>query len=1251
VSSEPIPLNPQDFPLHGTRLIEASAGTGKTWTIAALYVRLILGHGDAATVFGRALLPPEILVVTFTEAATKELRDRIRKRLAEAAHCFRGLGKPDGFLRELIDSHGEAGRSACARRLEVAAQWMDEAAVFTIHGWCNRMLRQHAFDSGSLFELEIETQDTELLNEAARDYWRSFFYPLDEAASLAVAKLADSPQALLAQVQGLLNETEAEWRDGEQILAGQADPQALLNAWGGWERRRRELEFQARKAWVDDLANIEQWLREASAKGWLNGNSYRANTFEARLQALADWAEQGEACDPKWLEGFAQSRFKLNKKYEDKLLRHPAFAALDVLAEHQAQEPDFKREILVHAALWVRGRFAQEKQRRARVDFGDLLTHLDQALRRPGGARLAAAIRKQYPVALVDEFQDTDPVQYRIFTAVYAGREDSQAGETPTLPGASALPVGFFMIGDPKQAIYSFRGADIFTYLKAREATQGRHYTLDRNFRSSATMVEAVNRFFGHAEAQPGGAFKFKAESGDNPLPFRRVLHEGRAGEWRVEGQPAPALTLWHLPTEDGAVAMGEYRRTMAESAASEIVRLLNLAAQGKAGFQSGQGFQPLKPADLAILVRDRTEAAAIRLALAVRQVRSVYLSDRESVYASLEAADLLHWLNACAEPARDRLLRAALGTATLDLGYAELEILNTDELRWEAEVERFRGYRKIWRWQGVLPMLRRMMADFHVPARLLQTADGERRLTNLLHLAELLQTASGDLDGEQALIRHLAEARDSEDQAGDETLLRLESDADLIKVVTIHKSKGLEYPLVFLPFICSFKETTSKRDYYRYHDAQGRLQVDLGKSEQAKQQAEMERLQEDMRLLYVALTRASHACWLGLAPVKSGNTKACQLDKSAIGQVLNGGAGILPEELGGYLGKLKGDCAEITICPPPEPDGAAYLPQAAMVALETARAVTGRAAEHWWIASYSALRLETEGEAEAVHRRVEPPDTPRQANLEEAADEAETPLPVLAGVGLPSLHRFPRGAKPGTFLHGLLEWAAREGFGRVAREHGWREDTVARRCHTRGWMGWKTSLADWLGRLLAAPLALPEGAVALAALDKTAYQPELEFWFAADHVDTLALDRLVTKHTLQGLPRPALLWDRLNGMLKGFIDLVFEHEGRYYVVDYKSNWLGVDDEAYTVEAMREAVLEKRYDLQYALYLLALHRLLKSRLGGAYDYDRHIGGAVYLFLRGLGGPAGGLHVEKPPRALIEALDALFAGQRELSDVA
>ena len=1249
----PMILNPITFPLYGKRLIEASAGTGKTWTIAALYVRLVLGHGSGRTAFVRSLLPPEILVVTFTEAATKELRDRIRVRLTEASRFFRRLAMNDSleeestnpselaeidpFLIELATHYGEGERAGCARRLEIASEWMDEAAIYTIHGWCNRMLRQHAFDSGSLFELEVSAGDTELFNEVVRDYWRKFFYPLDEEASQAVCEFVDSPDTLAKQLQELLQRFDI-FRDPndkskDDSAAVSVDPKTLLQKVGQWETHRRQLEQRARRCWAEDRENITENLREASTNGWLDARTYPKRNFDTRLHALADWAERGTPCKDEWLKGFGQTQFKMNKAHQDKVPRHPAFVYIDELNKHVAKKPDFSRELLFHAAGWVRDRHEKEKHRRAKLYFDDLLIHLDRALQSSSGVHLAEVIRRQYPVALIDEFQDTDPIQYRIFESVYSlddNRED----------------LGLLMIGDPKQAIYSFRGADIYTYLKARAITQGRHYTLGRNYRSTEPLVEALNRVFEYAERHEEGAFRFKNTEGENPIPFLSVVARGRAEQLWIDGKSSPALTFWHLVGEkDNAISLTKYREAMAESTATEIVRLLNLGMEGKAGFFSTHSFVSICPADIAILVRDRYEASAIRQALAIRQVRSIYLSDRDSIFDSDEASDLLFWLKACAEPERERSVRAALGTATLNLDYGELEILNQNELRWEAEVERFRDYHEIWRIQGILPMLYRLLADFNLPARLLRKIGGERSLTNLLHLSEFLQTAGTELDGEQALIRHLSDSIVNENREANEHILRLESDAELVRVVTIHKSKGLEYPLVFLPFICSFKEVSAmSRGWYRFHDADGVLKVDFEGGVNAKQRADLERMQEDLRLLYVALTRARHACWLGVAPVKSGNTKECQLNKSAVGYLLSGGNQIPTVELGSLLEGLKGDSTFLQIALAPASNDSQYLSNTVAPLLRKARTITERVAEHWWIASYSALKLDLGGRGDAPQEVLKPvaPNTPHQANLTEAADEKE-----LFGVSFSAttgLHRFPRGPQPGTFLHDLLEWAAKEGFDRVAGDSVLREDAIARRCEMRGWTHWIQPINEWLSSLLIMPMELPSGSVAFANLEEEAYKSEFEFWFSVHETNTLLLDRQVTAGTLDGLPRPQLLPNQINGMLKGFIDLVFVHRGCYYVVDYKSNWLGAEGLSYTREAMRDAILEKRYDLQYTLYLLALHRQLRARLGETYDYDKHVGGAVYLFLRGIDGPYQGLHLEKPPRDLIEGLDRIFSGK-------
>ena len=633
------------------------------------------------------------------------------------------------------------------------------------------------------------------------------------------------------------------------------------------------------------------------------------------------------------------------------------------------------------------------------------------------------------------------------------------------------------------------------------------------------------------------------------------------------------------------------------------------------------------------MLVRDGTEAQAIRRQLARRGVRSVYLSDKNSVFESPEAGDVLAWLRACAEPDNERLLRAALATVTLGRSLAELEALTEDELAWEARVMQFRAYHQQWRRQGVLPMLRHLMQDFELPQRLMVREEGERALTNLLHLAELLQQAAGELDGEQALIRHFTEQlQAAQSQGADEQILRLESDDALVRVVTIHKSKGLEYPLVFLPFICAHRPVDGSKPPLRYHDEHGELLIDLTPDDASVARADDERLGEDLRLLYVALTRARHALWLGIADLKRGQGKESCLPRSALGYVLAGGESF---ELIPRLAALRQGCEQlIALSKPPVPDEARYQPPAPDTAELSARLPQRRAQEQWWIASYSALALANDEQVEPA----DAPDSPAAQKIHDDDGESQ------AFPGTPDgaeLHRFPRGPQPGTFLHGLLEWAGLEGFAQTCANDAERREMLARRCQLRGWQQWIEPLDAWLKDYLQAPL--PAGDGSLRLVDLQHYQVEMEFWFASHRVDVRRLDAPVRAHTLDGAPRPALAPSRLNGLFKGFIDLVFEHAGRYYVVDYKSNWLGTDSAAYQAEAMARTVLDKRYDLQYVLYLLALHRQLKARLPD-YDYDRHVGGALYLFLRG---GSRGVHADRPPRVLIESLDRLFAGHAEV----
>ena len=1263
-------LDPVTLPLWGSRLIEASAGTGKTWTIAALYLRLVLGHGGE-NAFARPLLPSEILVMTFTRAATRELSDRIRSRLLTAAQCFRGELPPDPadtlLIALLADHPSGPTRSAAAWRLAMAAQSMDDAAVYTIDAWCQRMLREHAFDSGAAFDEALNANERAMQLEAAQDFWRRHLYPLqggvlDVALGVwkNVAALADDARELLNAALPAAAAPASLGALIERLSAQRGAALAALKA--GWSQRA-----QAMQAWLD--------AQMAGKAGPFNRAKLRSQYYTPWLTALAAWADDA-AADALDLSDAAVNRLTpagiadaLNGKHAVDLPDH--FAAFERLLQARDELPAISGELRAFAAASIARRLAELKRQAGTFGFADLLTRLDEALApalNPAHAeRLRARMLAQHPVALVDEFQDTSPLQSRIFDRLYRIDANDRAS-------------GLLLIGDPKQAIYGFRGADIQSYLAARRATAGRHHALGTNYRSTRSLATAVNHLFGQAEARAGeGGFMFRAAGGEqlaspaeppaasppssdaaNPLPFIPVAARGRAEVFVTSSGAEPAISL-ALDAE--LTDADTSRRQFAARCAERIATLLN---DERAGFDDPEhGFVSLRPADIAVLVRTGREAAAVRRELRRRSVASVYLSDQVSVFTSAEARDLLRWLRAVAAPLDVRLARAALATRTLGLSIAELAHLAADDEAFDARAAQLRQLHAIWRSQGVLTMLRQTLHRFDLPARWLAVpadadaanlpaadqhgdgpgnrgvvgdGDGERRLTNVLHLAELLQSASAQLDGEQALIRWMANQIAGDGGGADEQIVRLESDADLVKVVTVHKAKGLEYPLVFLPFACSFRPIVKARTrFVSLADAAGTRTLYLQPSAAQIAAADRDRQREDLRLLYVALTRARHALWVGVAALKAGRSAECLFHRSALGYVLGGARPTPADALAARVRAAVEACPEIALVPAAAPGARTVLQARGVpVALRQPSIYAATFERRWGIGSFSALvrdlpvtRLWSTSPAAARDDEV--------ASADEAAAPASTGLIGLdAGTAAPPWHRFPRGAVPGNFLHDQLEWLAATGFDLATSNQ--RREQLLRRCERQGWGARAADVVAWLAPLVATPLP-PVGA-ALAELRSPL--PEMEFWFPSAGAAAARIDALCRTHLLAGRDRPALPERDLRGMLMGFADLVFEHGGRYWVLDYKSNHLGPTDADYGADALEAAMAQHRYDVQAALYLLALHRLLRNRLGEGYDPVRQLGGAVFFFLRGFRGPVGGAYHLIPPPALLTDLSALLS---------
>ncbi|MGR8836077.1 exodeoxyribonuclease V subunit beta, partial [Klebsiella pneumoniae] len=900
-------LDPLRLPLIGERLIEASAGTGKTFTIAALYLRLLLGLGGEAA-YPRAISVEELLVVTFTEAATEELRGRIRSNIHELRiACLRGESDNplySALLAEIAD------KDDAAKTLLLAERQMDEAAVFTIHGFCQRMLSLNAFESGMLFEQQLIEDESRLRYQACADFWRRHCYPLTRDIAAVIHDVWKGPRDLLKSLD--------RWLQGEapQLKSPPAPNETLAERHQQIIARIDSLKQQ----WREQVGEIEGVLENSG----LDRRKFNRGNQGKWMEKVNAWAQEETLSYqlPDALEKFAQSFLLERTKAGGEPPVHPLFSAVESLLASSLTLTDL---VLARAMVEIRDAVAREKRRRGELGFDDMLSRLDEALRGDSGETLASAIRQRFPVAMIDEFQDTDPQQYRIFRRIWRRQPET----------------ALLLIGDPKQAIYAFRGADIFTYMKARGDVAA-HYTLDTNWRSSPGMVGSVNRLFSLSD----NPFMF------HEIPFLPVkaAAKNKGLRFTVDAADVPAMNVWLMPGD--TVGSGDYQTFMAQLCATQIRDWLSAGQRGRALLWRGETSRPVQASDITVLVRNRLEAAQVREALQTLGIPSVYLSNRDSVFETLEAQELLWLLQAVLAPERENTLRSALATSMFGLTALDIENLNQDEQAWDALVEEFSEYRQIWRQRGVMPMLRALMTARHIAENLLATRGGERRLTDILHISELLQEAASQLESEHALVRWLAQHIAEPDSNAASQQMRLESDKHLVQIVTIHKSKGLEYPLVWLPFIARFR----KQDQAFYHDRETFAAVlDLGQDEASLELAEAERLAEDLRLLYVALTRAVWHCSLGVAPLSSRKSGNSDFHLSALGRLLQAGEAM---DAAGLAARLADFChGDIALQIPGELDLTPWQAPAATIPRLSARELQRRIADDWRVTSYSGLQ------------------------------------------------------------------------------------------------------------------------------------------------------------------------------------------------------------------------------------------------------------------------------------------------------
>jgi exodeoxyribonuclease V beta subunit len=1136
-------FDPKTEPLRDSNLIEASAGTGKTYSLALLALRLVMSGTTGID---------QILMVTFTNAAVAELEIRVRAFIRKALIAAReDVGDIEPDILELVQLEIQnQGREKVVAILSDAELMLDQTAIMTIHGFCQKSLSEYAFETKQLFR--ASTLDPEefgvLVTDTFNQIWRNYIttIPVDLLTGLIANGLVHS--SLLAKVNKAIS--------GNSIYLQEAIPNDFLTpAYFESERERIRL-YQISIQEIENKISIYLDVHEALLLQSLTGMK---KTPEELIEAIG-------SRDVLFVTDYA---LKNIKKLPSEFL--PLIPLLETLFDKRTEQRLIMltrvNQLALFAYTQVKVQIDLELSRKGHMTFDDMISRLHDAVCTQQHPSLIQKLRERYKAVFVDEFQDTDRMQYEIFARLF---QHPDYRETP-----------LFYIGDPKQLIYGWRKADLNTYFRAADSVD-HIYRMKTNFRSHPDLIKAMNYFFDPA---PGSNFfhfdeqdvhRIEYEQVDAVIPTRkpRLVHNGE--------QP-PAIQF----------VFSDNKKQVAKDTAA-LVRSLLDGNQFK--FDIGGRTENIKPGDIGIIVRKNDEGDLIKDFLSEMKIPAVTIREVR-ILQSEEAKEIYYLLNGAFQLTRSSINRALLTTIS---GWTTEQLMQSDE---EKVLERFREYHDSWKEKGVYLMLRKCLSDCNLISRLFQSdyPPSERFVSNCFQLIELLHTTEQKKSfSPEELMHWLKKGIDGELKSGDEYVQRLESDAEAVNIITVHKSKGLEYKVVLLPYM-DLTVKTSKEVRFRskegiYYTAES----DLISNELADLYKKQEE-QENKRLLYVAVTRACAHCFIFTKPLpkthKPGEVKDSY---SVVRKTL---VRLKEEQM--VINKIG-----YAIPPSYNPKNSYQSEFSSRTPVYSPLPQISLKDKNWQMTSYSSLNPE------------HTPVVSRNSITEDLHSELDRFV----------FKDLPRGAHIGNLLHLIFEKID------FSDEKYWSStiDKAVRAHIPSAGEKWITLLTELIRQIVRAKIPAGDVSFSLNEIAKSQRLNELEF--------DLPLTLFNTSDFMQ-LPSPVPLRMRaiseLEGILNGKIDLFFEHKGRYYLLDWKSNFLGSSLNDYTNENIFQSMEQHNYFLQYHLYTLTLYRYLTQRLKG-FDYDRDFGGVAYVYMRGVrADSSNGIYFHKPELQLILKMESLM----------
>jgi exodeoxyribonuclease V beta subunit len=1122
----PLPFDARTVELKGTNLIEASAGTGKTYSIAILALRLIIEMNIPLK---------KILMVTFTKAAVAELHERIRLFIKLAYKSVQGNVIEDNSIQSLVEAAVvRNGLMETQQRLYDAVLLLDELSVITIHSFCQQTLTEFAFETKQLFGAEMFTELDDVIEKEVNDFWREYVTTL-ETDLLELLDVEHLRTALKSIVKDHLEGKQyAPYNDEILYSIHDVSIEALQHFRTGLQEQSLESEQMALAAFEKYKPEIEAICNASRSP---KKKEYLAFVDDAK--AFISLLNNGK---PNVLTSALPEGFLSVYESSKSMIEKSTFQVDYFLSERLNCLAIQVVAAKVRAFL-IKNNF---------LSYNDLIRNLHRSLTQSPNPALVAALQEKYQAVFVDEFQDTDKEQYEIFRTSFYDN---------TI---------LFLIGDPKQSIYAWRKADIHTYFKARNDVE-KWYDMDVNFRSATPFIEAMNLFFLPEPAF--NTFAFPPEEDSITYTLVKSPADNKKGVLLFNGAPDIPITIF-------------------EAAKKEIL-IRNVAVQVQAlltdnayKIESGEKKRSVIPSDIGILVRKNSEAAGVKNYLAQIGIPAVMIND-EKIFESQEAKELLYLLEAIFEPDLSAIHKALLNTIT---GFTIHDILKLDE---EKMLHHFQSYKNIWQRNGIYPALQRFLKDFGLKERLVGNHEiqGERVLSNLIQLIELLnQTVHYGALSQDELLSWFRRGVNGMAVQGDEYITRMESDEDAVKIVTIHKSKGLEYNIVLAPFLDM--NADNNFDFQRFRDADGnylvRETVLMTDAERRLNAIQLE--QENRRLIYVAITRAVYRCFIF-------ENKAGYYNRS----------GLKP-----FVNAVKNDTPLIFKGSMPAYELSQYQTEQD---LEASRILLAEdftlVNENWMKLSYSAM---------AIHpARV----------FKERTDKLEDGYEKFVFNQL----RF--GAASGNLLHQILELVD------FSNDTRWpQEIEKALKAYMPGRIeAFSSFLLQLLEHVVNVPVTIGKLTFSLKDIAPEKRIAELEFDFPIEGLQTKLFEKVVNHFSNVAIK--SFEGIALDGLMNGKIDLFFEHKGRFYILDWKSNYLGYNADNYNEESLLNAMDENNYHLQYLIYTVALKKYLTTRIPD-FDYNKQFGGVIYLFLRGLRKDStNGVFAARPSLTTVERMEALL----------